>query len=85
MATENHALPPQTSHKAVAAGAAGAVATLALWFFGPKLGIEPPAGADIEMSIRVLVEIVVMMAVGGLLPAAAAWGKRNWQRPTEED
>ncbi len=84
MATEKQALPPQTSHKAVFAGVAGAVATLLLWFLGPKLGIEPPAGADIQLSIRTLIEVLMMTAVGGLLPAGAAWAKKNWQSPADD-
>lgn len=80
MATKKQDLPPQTLHKAGAAGVGGAIATLALWFVAPHLGIEPPAGADVQLSIQTLIEALVLLAVGGLAPASAAWGKRNWKK-----
>ncbi|MGI9503616.1 MAG: hypothetical protein ACR2RE_11235 [Geminicoccaceae bacterium] len=83
MATKKQELPPQTSDKAMAAGIGGAIVTLALWFLAPWFGIEPPASADVQLSIQTLIDVLVMMAVGGLVPAGAAWGKRNWQKPVD--
>lgn len=75
-------LPPQTAGKAVAAGLAGGITTVLVWFFGDRFGLEKPAAGDFVNALQYLLETGIAFVVGAIGPAVAAYMKRNFPKST---